>query len=197
MIVTGKKKNRITFDNSYDILTGKEIIDKYGIKNGKVFDFREYLSFIKDVVLLKSVYILSNYAKTKKELSEKLKQEFIYVIPFEYSERVKWHEQIIEKVITYLEKKGILDDYDYAYMYVHSHTNKSKNQLKNSLYLKGIDKNIIDEILKSEEIEKNELEYLKYQISKSTQEKQKIIKKFMNKGYAYSLIIKAFDEIGE
>lgn len=89
----------------------------------------------------KAINILSRGEQTKKDIKQKL-------LKYGYK------ESIIDEAIKKAEEYGYINDKEYAKMLVKAKSLKSRKEIKYSLYTKGVDRNIVDEV--SETISDNE-----------------------------------------
>lgn len=93
--------------------------------------------------------LTSNRLKSKKQVLTYLKE-------LSYKKKGKWFvseninfDEIFDKVINRLEKVGLLNDYEYARAFIQSRMNSKPrgiSQIKSELFLKGISKEIIENI---------------------------------------------------
>lgn len=114
---------------------------------------------------------------------------------------LKYEEDYIEEIIDYLKEAKYIDDEVYVTKYVND-IKKLKHvsiaQMRNDLLRRGVDVNIIENILSDEEIYEYELEsanYLAIKKLKSGEEIEKIKRFLLNKGYSYSNVSKAIDNL--
>ncbi len=134
----------------------------------------------------RAMYIISNYNKTEKQLRDKLKQS------------KKYSEKTIDETIKFLKKHNYINDRDFALRFVELYKGKySKKVLNQKLYLKGIDKKIIDEVLaeSEDELDSRSLirktllkKYPNYYIEKDDidiKESQKVFAYLFRKGFPY------------
>lgn len=165
------ERNRYQLENGLIIILGKEIVLKYGLNKREELSEKEYYEVLELATLSTSYYYLSKRDYSKKELYTKLYQK--------YRER-----KIILKVIENLEQKGLIDDYSFALNYA-SHKKGSRKKVEYNLFMKGISREIIDEVMlefdDSEELEK-EWNKLK------GKELNKRVASLMRKGYSYEKI---------
>lgn len=161
-------------DETYEL--NIETVLKYRLVVSKeVLDLNEILKadqMLSDYLKIKNYLI--KYPKTIKEVKNKYKD-------------VLNIEQIIEK----LKEEHLLDDYRYAKSYLENlmHKNESKLVIKYKLKEKGIDEEIINELLALYVVDKDKLKQtiLKYKDSKNG-DLNKTISHFLRKGYDYNLI---------
>ena len=115
--------------------------------------------------------------------------------------RLKLEESYIDDVIEYLIEAGYLDDKKYAYKYVENVfrlKKASRNEIKIDLMKKGIDSNIIDEAVDTEEaydFEVSSCEYVAEKKFRSTPDVLKLRKYLISKGYDYDVISKTIDNL--
>lgn len=130
----------------------------------------------------KAISLLKFMDRTEKELKYRLSLEL-------------YPEDIIEKAIAYAKEYGFINDERYAESYIRSRREKkSKMVIKNELLMKGINKEIIDNIFLSEyqsEEEDPEMIAIRKAIDKKVgdvssltrEEKQKLIAYLYRKGF--------------
>ncbi len=88
-------------------------------------------------------YYLNKKRHTKKELIEKLVKR-------------EYDVSVAKEVADYLEEANYIDDYDYARRYIHDAVVIKKyglERIKRDLFLKGVDRLIIDEVVRNSEID--------------------------------------------
>ena len=146
----------------------------------------------------RSLYILSKYSKTEKELRDKLKSG------------KKYDDETIDKTIEFLKKHKYIDDEAFVKRYFEIHkNNNSYRQMKNKLFIKGIKKDLIDRILldefndekidESNTIKKLLLKkypnYYKEKDNMDIKEKNKVFSYLARKGFSYDDISTVLREI--
>jgi len=120
----------------------------------------------------------------------------------------KYSKEIIEKVLIDLKDKNYLDDEQFAIAYIEERAVKKKvgvNKLKAELFKKGIDRKIVDEVVKNVDSELSYEQALSLAKKKSTFLKQKKIdrKKLRSKifsflssrGFESDIIMKVLNEL--
>lgn len=126
----------------------------------------------------KAMYLLQKQDRTEFQLRDKLKQN-------------GFGEADIEDAINYVKDFHYLDDERFAQNYIrYGSENKSRQKLKLALLQKGVSSDIID-IALEEEYNGNELEQIRYLLSKKSfspenttpEERQKIISSLYRKGF--------------
>ena len=112
-------------------------------------------------------------------------------------------DNVIDKVIALLEEYNLLNDYEYAKAYISSYQNKkSIRELKFELQKRGIDRDIIEELVSnidSSEMEIANIEKIvrKYRDSEGNipiEKRQKIMASLYRKGYDKNNILRVLDK---
>lgn len=143
----------------------------------------------------RSLYIIQNYPKTEKKLREKLKQSN------------KYNDEIIDETIKFLKKYNYINDEEFAKRYIELHSKKETLKIiKQKLYIKGVNKNIIDKVvsdnlnLVDEEQVAKSLLIKKYPnfndeiINMDIKQKQKVYQYLLRKGVNYDIILRIVKE---
>ncbi|MDF2616403.1 MAG: recX [Sedimentibacter sp.] len=196
-----QKKNKdrlnIYLDDSYAFAVDMNVMIKYSL--AKNMELEE--DFISEILTAEeemnaynyAVNLLSRSPKSEKELKLKM-QDKGYDLVF------------IENAIKKLKEQKYIDDERYSEMFINSKINMSKDgrrKIKEALYNKGIDKEIIDEKLSSvseeEEIERAFLLAKKKLSSMKEEDTRKKTLKLsnylINKGFEYSTVKKAVSNL--
>lgn len=137
----------------------------------------------------RSIYILTNYSKTEKQLRDKLKQSG------------KYSTEIIDRTIVFLKEHNFLNDKDFANRFIELHKNAySKKVIKQKLLIKGINREILDEVFADNEENIDETQVIKRLLLKKCPDyyekrenmdikaKQKLYAFLMRKGFSYNLV---------
>lgn len=196
-----QKKNKDRFniylDDSYAFAVDMNVMIKYSLaKNMELED-----DFISEILTAEeemnaynyAVNLLSRAPKSEKELKMKMQDKGYDVI-------------FIENVIKKLREQRYIDDERYSEMFISSKINISKDgrrKIKEALYNKGINKEIIDEKLSSvseeEEIERAFLLAKKKLASMKEEDTRKKTLKLsnylINKGFEYSTVKKVVSSL--
>lgn len=188
MIITdikpGRKGNILVYaDGKYILSVPREIFLKSGMNRGSKIDEREIenINFEIDSFKAKSraLNLLSYRAHSKKELQDKLKRRL--------------DEKSAKIAADKMEQIGLLNDENYARDFAsHLQKNKmyAKKRISYELSKKGIDEEIISEVLNN--LELSEDETLEKAVSKKSieneKEKRRLIAHLMRLGYSWSQI---------
>ena len=186
----GKKKCKVVLEGIEKVnilsLYSSEIRRYNIIEGGIVTDvtFGEIYDVLRKRGKERALYYLKNSDKTTFQMRSKLHEGY-------------YPDDIIEDVLSFLEKYGYIDDYRYAQNYVNYYWhNKSVRQIKNSLTIKGISRDIVEDVIQDSiqedgGIEERQIEaFCRKKIKTDTDEKQynKIIAALVRKGYRYEQV---------
>lgn len=191
--VQKKSKDRynIYIDDEFKFGLDEGTLIKFDLRKGIEITQEEIEKIENEEVNAKAFNAAASFLKTrersKKEIRDKLKSK-------EYS------ENSIEKVLEKLERLNIVDDKRFAEMFVRDRMKlkpKGKRVLSLELAQKGIDKDIIEEVLDEMLGGDNELELAKRVLEKANkkysgleerEQKDKIIKYLLSKGFSWDII---------
>lgn len=161
--VEPQKKNphrfNIFLDGEFAFGADEDLVVEYRLIPGKLLDTSdvEKLLFEAEVgKLMERMYrLFSIRQRSEKEVRDKLKIK-------NYELRTKGKEQVsnlaIEQLINKLKAKGMIDDLEFAKLWVESRGKKyGVNRIKMELYQKGIDREIIEEVIGGQSIENSAL----------------------------------------
>jgi len=169
-----------------------DILTINGLEEGKEFSESEWDNIIissdRERGFEYSIDYLSRGMRTEKELKDKLKER-------------KIHYKAASEIIRRLKELDYINDEKYAIDYINYYSSsRGKIRLRNELYLKGVEKNLIDEALSTfEDEEKSCLEIAKKfskGVSPYGKEKEKLIRYLLSRGYGYEIIRDAIKNLG-
>ena len=173
---------KIYINNDFAFVLYKGEISKYGLKEGQEIPSNTYsviMNKLFDRGKERALYMLDKSYKTKRYVMDKLKAGL-------------YPESIIDKVVSFLEEINLINDLRYAEMYIdYKRGSKSKKQIVQDLYVKGVDKKLIDQAF--EESDFSDTESLKKYIEKRKnkydlsdgKDIQKFYSYLVSKGYSY------------
>lgn len=146
-IKSGKRNNIwIYADNEFLTSMPLEVFAKSRLKVGSYIDNKLLNNILNNVqehkIKEKALNIISYRPRTKKELKDKMKDKF--------------NEDSIDSVINRMEESGLINDREYAKSYAyHLYQNKGYaiKRIKYELMHKGIDSEIISNVLENEEFD--------------------------------------------
>ncbi len=194
-----KNKDRVNIylDDNFAFGIDLNIMIKYSLaKNAELEDefIEEILKAEEEISVYNyAVSVLSRNAKSEKQLRDKMREK-------------GYDDQFIDSAIEKLKQQKYLDDEKYSEMLISSKLNAckyGKRRIKEVLYEKGIERNIIEEKLKlvseEDEIERaccigaKKLRTLK---ENDTRKKNIKLSNFLiNKGFEYSVVRKAVSRL--
>ncbi len=170
------QKNKILFENNVEISLQSKTIKEYKLKEGLDLEQEIYLYLLESAMLSFSYWLLAKRDYGKKELEDKL--------------YLKYRSRNISlKILNKLEEEGYLDDEAYAISFINAHKKWGVKKLEYHLILKGINKEIIRELL-TENNESQLEEIKKIWIKLGDKEERKKIESLMRKGFNYEDIKK-------
>ena len=173
---------KIYINNDFAFVLYKGEISKYGLKEGQEIPSNTYsviMNKLFDRGKERALYMLDKSYKTKRYVMDKLKAGL-------------YPESIIDKVVSFLEEINLINDLRYAEMYIdYKRGSKSKKQIVQDLYVKGVDKKLIDQAFEESDFTDNESlkKYIEKRKNKYDLSDRKDIQKFysylVSKGYSY------------
>ncbi len=151
-------------------------------KTGKRLSYEEGLNY--------SIKLISRYVYTSKQLIDKLNKKNI-------------SNNDINKIINYLNKHNLINDYQLAidYSYELIYRGKGQNYIKDKLFNKGIDKSIINEVIKNINQDdllsnlENKIKLLINKYHKLDNIKVRVIKNCLSSGYYLTDINKIINKL--
>ena len=142
VMLLNKKKYKVLLEGTKNIIIAlyPSEIRKYNIQEGNFISEEQYRQ-IEEILYKRgkerALYYLKNSDKTSYQMRSKLKEGL-------------YPENIIEKILSFLNKYGYIDDLQYAIRFVNYNINKNSClKIKEKLRVKGINKDIIDEAFDS------------------------------------------------
>ncbi|MBP5772486.1 MAG: regulatory protein RecX [Eubacterium sp.] len=173
---------KIYINNDFAFVLYKGEISKYGLKEGEEIPSNTYsviMNKLFDRGKERALYMLDKSYKTKRYIMDKLKAGL-------------YPESIIDKVVSFLEEINLINDLRYAEMYIdYKRASKSKKQIVQDLYVKGVDKKLIDQAFEESDFTDTESlkKYIEKRKNKYDLSDRKDIQKFysylVSKGYSY------------
>ena len=173
---------KIYINNDFAFVLYKGEISKYGLKEGEEIPSNTYsviMNKLFDRGKERALYMLDKSYKTKRYVMDKLKAGL-------------YPESIIDKVVSFLEEINLINDLRYAEMYIdYKRSSKSKKQIVQDLYVKGVDKKLIDQAFEDSGFTDTESlkKYIEKRKNKYDLSDRKDIQKFysylVSKGYSY------------
>ena len=150
--------------------------------------FEEIMELLKKRARERTLYLLDDMPRTEGQIRKKLRESY-------------YPEEAIEAALEYCRKKHYVDDLDYALRYIEEKSSKlSGRMIERKLFERYIDKETIEAAFSKCEI--SESDTVRGLISRkygdisglSFEERQKIIKRMLAKGFSYDSIRSAVSE---
>ncbi|PNV59536.1 recombinase RecX [Clostridium sp. chh4-2] len=187
-----KRRYKILLDEEITIALYKGEVKRYRIEAGGELETEEYEEILHDILFKRArervVFLLKASDKTEKELRNKLKEGY-------------YPQEAIDHAITAVKNYHYIDDERYARQYVaNGACKKSRRQLSYELQKKGIDQELIADLMEECPIEEDKqirdfLRKRRYHAGEaSMEEKKKIMAALGRKGFSYESIIKVIGE---
>lgn len=187
-----KNKDRVNIylDEEYAFAVDINILIKYSLKKDMLLNDELIDDILKSEEKISvynyGIYILSKSAKCESELRLKMKNK-------------GFEPQLIDNVINKLKEQKYLDDERYCEMFINDKINISKygmRKIKEMLYFKGIDKEIIEEKLKDISREDEEERAYLLAVKKNNTIKEEDARKkyaklsnyLLGKGFEYDIV---------
>ena len=194
IIEVNKKRSKVFLDEDFAFVLYKGELHHYGIEAGAEISEETYEEIMKEVIIrrakLRAMHLLESGDRTEKEMREKLRNDY--------------PQAAIDAAVEYVKSYRYINDSEYARRYVEANKGKkSARMLSMQLEQKGIEREVIEELMsQTEDMEEEQIR--KYVGQKFTQgespdpaKKQKAIAALMRKGYAYEKIRKVFTDFCE
>ena len=160
-------------------------IKKYELAEGSIISEEVYgkiVELLSKRARERCLYLLESMARTERQLRDKLKDAY-------------YPEEAIEYALSYCKEKHYVDDLDYAERFIASRSaTLSKKMIEQKLYQRGIGKDVMEQAFEEADIDEEEalrsLIERKYKdiADLSFEDRQKVIKKLMAKGFSYDAI---------
>ena len=201
-VVTKLEKTNKNKGNMYKLFVDEEEIALVHIeaivKNGMFVGKEVDLNTLKELIFESNKVIafdqalknLSKSMKTEKDICTNLKQK-------------GFEAEVVDSVISKLKEYGYINDYNFAKYYVNGSKTKGQHRLKAELKLKGVDdeiiQNLLDDIDEEETIENIEKLASKYMKSKEVDQKnlQKLYQYLARRGFDSEDIMRVINRMRE
>lgn len=186
-----KKKSKIVCDEAVFALYIGEV-RRLGIEVGTCISEELCYEIFNEILYKRAkeraLHLIEAMDRTEYQIRQKLSEGY-------------YPAKVIERVIAFLIKYNYIDDKQYAKKYMeYSMSSKSMRRISEDLLKKGIKKDILDNLLISNEEDEKEqiikiLEKKKYnEVSGNLKEKNKIIAYLLRRGYGYDLILASINQ---
>lgn len=191
----GKQKSKVILDEGFTLVLYKGELGKYRIRQGEELREETYKEILTEVLMKRArervIYLLKASDKTEQELRQKLKEGY-------------YPQEAIDYAIGFLKEYRYIDDERYGERYVEFHSErKSRRQIQYELQKKGLDKEVISDILEEHPIDEEAqvlayLEKKRKNISELDQkERSKIMAALGRKGFSFEVVNRVLGSVSE
>lgn len=202
MIVTeivpvDKRRSKVFLDEDFALVLYRGEINRFGIKEGEELSEDTYQEILDDILFKRArervLYLLKASDKTEQELVRKLKDG-------------GYPKEAIEYAVGFVKEHRFINDEDYGKRYVEFNSRrKSEKQIQFELQRKGLDKEMIRDILKEQPVDE-EAQIQAYIRKKridpqelDRKERSKVMASLGRKGFSYEAVNRVlganFDDI--
>lgn len=190
-----KRRCKVFLDGSFAFVLYRGELKKYEIEEGKLLTEEAVRRILDEVICPRAreraLYLLQFSGRTEAELRRKLKSGW-------------YPDEAVEKAVEFLRQYGYIDDIRYAANYVEAcGGRKSRTEIQNKLREKGIDRSVIETVLKEAALDEGGqirriLEKRRYKgDGSSREEKRKQASYLVRKGFAYDTVRRVMGEFEE
>lgn len=193
-----RNKNRISIyiDNKYALGVHKDIVYKLNLEKGKILD----KDFIEKIVKAEeqkkaneyAIKFLSYRPRSEKEIKDRMTKK-------------EYEDEVINNTLEWLKKYDLVNDRDFVEEYVKSKASKyGRSRIRLELRRKGLDDNIVDDVLNNEYEHEKEYEIALEQAKRKIkvykgESPQAIYRKLggylQRRGFSYDIVLKILKEI--
>lgn len=181
-----KRRSKVILEDDFTLVLYRGEIKRFGIEEGKPLSEETYQEILQEVLLKRArervLFLLKSSDKTEQELRRKLKDG-------------GYPKEAVDYAINFVKEHRFINDQDYGRRYVEFNSErKSERQIQYELQKKGLDKEVIQEILKEQPVDE-EAQIQAYVKKKRLQpeemdfkERHKVMVALGRKGFSYEAI---------
>ena len=186
IVPVDKRRSKVFLDEDFALVLYRGEINRFGIKEGEELSEDTYQEILKDVLFKRArervLYLLKASDKTEQELVRKLKDG-------------GYPKEAIEYAVGFVKEHRFINDEDYGKRYVEFNSRrKSEKQIQFELQRKGLDKEMIRDILKEQPVDE-EAQIQAYIRKKridpqelDRKERSKVMASLGRKGFSYEAV---------
>lgn len=205
IVVSSRFPNRATIkfsDNSF-LPLGLVAIHKLHLNKNQQVDSQKH----QEIISASLKFLLKNYAlrqiavsaKTEKMLQQKLQSFLRQTLTKYHLSPSADHQAIIQETLSYIKDRGLLRPQELIDYVLRKHKNKSSFYIKRLLQQKGADPSLLPPPLPHQEVEKIKRllakKHIKTKDLTAYKSRMKISASLANKGFSYSDIKMAIDDL--
>ena len=188
-----KRRSKVILDDDFTLVLYRGEIKRFCIEEGSELPNEVYKEIVTEVLRKRArervLFLLKSSDKTEQELRRKLKEGF-------------YPQEVIEYAIDFLKTHRFINDEEYGRRYVEFQSQKkSERQIRYDLQRKGLDKEIIGDILREQPVDEEALirDYIRKKRltpeNMEAKEKCKVMASLARKGFSYEVVNKVLGEI--
>lgn len=193
IVPVDKRRSKVILDEDFTLVLYRGEIKRFGIEEGEELSEDTYQEILKDVLLKRArervLYLLKASDKTEQELVRKLKEG-------------GYPQEAIDYAILFAKEHRFINDENYGKRYVeYNSTRKSERQIQYELQKKGLDKEMIRDILEEQPVDE-EAQIQAYIKKKrivpeelDRKGRAKVISSLARKGFSYEAVTRALGSI--
>lgn len=197
IVPVDKRRSKVILDEDFALVLYRGECNRFGIKEGEELSEDTYQEILKEVLFKRArervLYLLKASDKTEQELVRKLKDG-------------GYPKEAIEYAVGFVKEHRFINDEDYGKRYVEFNSRrKSEKQIQFELQRKGLDKEMIRDILKEQPVDE-EAQIQAYIRKKridpqelDRKERSKVMASLGRKGFSYEAVNRVlganFDDI--
>ncbi len=145
IVPVDKRRSKVILDEDFTLVLYRGEIRKFGIEEGKLLSEETYQEILREVLFKRArervLFLLKSSDKTEQELRRKLKDG-------------GYPKEAADYAIEFLKEHNFIDDENYGRRYVEFNSErKSQRQIQYELQKKGLDKEVIQEILREQPVD--------------------------------------------
>jgi len=206
-----KKRVNLYLDGKFFCGLDLSVVLRHSLKAGQELSEEKLATLVnqseKESLFQKAANFISYRPRSEKEVRDYLSRKITSRVESPTPQGCKQKVTLINQSIKRLKKSGLLNDFDFAKWWVGQRLEfrpKGRFALKAELFKKGIDRKIIDEILKNisskEEVKaaKKIYEKAKRQLKsiEPKKKKERLIRRLSSRGFSWNIIKMLVDENG-
>lgn len=189
IVPVDKRRSKVILDEDFALVLYRGEINRFGIEEGEVLSEDTYQAILKEVLLKRArervLHLLKASDRTEQELINKLKEG-------------GYPKEAIDYAVGFVKEHRFINDEDYGKRYVEFNSQrKSERQIQYELQRKGLDKEMIREILKEQPVDEDA--QIQAYIRKKRlnpeeldrKERSKVMASLARKGFSYEAVSRA------
>lgn len=193
IVPVDKRRSKVILDDDFTLVLYRGELKRYSIEEGNEISGEVYQEIVKEILCKRArervLFLLKSSDKTEHELRRKLKDGY-------------YPQEAINYAIDFLNEHRFINDQEYARRYVEFNSRrKSERQIQYELQRKGLDKEIIGNILKEQPVDEAAIvrEYIRkkrlFPEQMDAREKSKVMASLGRKGFSYEAVSRVLGEI--